>query len=158
MTSSTADVVIVGGGITGIATAYYLAHAGIRSTVIERDALASHASGFAYGGLSGGIPNGPQPNSPAIAEGMRLHRELAQSLAEETDVDIQFQDRPVLRLALSDDEAVALRRHLDWQQAQAGYTCSGSTASPRAPSSRASRPRPSARCTSRARPTSSRTG
>ena len=121
MTSSPPDVVIVGGGIVGIATAYYLAHAGIRSTVIERDAIASHASGFAYGGLSGGIPNGPQPNHPAIVEGMRLHRELAQSLAEETDVDIQFQDRPALKLALSDDEATTLRQHLDWQQAQPGY-------------------------------------
>ncbi|MCH8847760.1 MAG: FAD-binding oxidoreductase, partial [Chloroflexi bacterium] len=93
MTTSARDVVIIGGGITGIATAYYLAHAGIASTVIERDAIASHASGFAYGGLSGGIPNGPQPNFPAITEGMRLHRELAVALAEESDVDIQFQDR-----------------------------------------------------------------
>ena len=122
MTSNARDVVIIGGGITGMATAYYLARAGIASTVIERDAIASHASGFAYGGLSGGIPNGPQPNSPAIAEGMRLHRELARSLAEETDVDIQFQDRPVLRLALTDDEATTLRQHLHWQQAQTGYT------------------------------------
>ena len=122
MSSNAHDVVIVGGGITGIATAYYLAHAGIPSTVIERDAIASHASGFAYGGLSGGIPNGPQPNFPAIAEGMRLHRELAASLAEETDVDIQFQDRPTLRLALSDPEAAALQQHLTWQQAQPGYT------------------------------------
>ncbi|MCH8199235.1 MAG: FAD-dependent oxidoreductase, partial [Chloroflexi bacterium] len=122
MTNSARDVVIIGGGITGIATAYYLAHAGIASTVIERDAIASHASGFAYGGLSGGIPNGPQPNFPAIAEGMRLHRELAVALAEESDVDIQFQDRPALKLALSDDEASTLRQHLEWQQAQAGYS------------------------------------
>ena len=121
MTNSARDVVIIGGGITGIATAYYLAHAGIASTVIERDAIASHASGFAYGGLSGGIPNGPQPNFPAITEGMRLHRELAVALAEESDVDIQFQERPALKLALSDDEASTLKQHLEWQQAQAGY-------------------------------------
>ena len=81
MTTNGRDVIVIGGGITGIATAYYLAHAGIASTVIERDAIGSHASGFAYGGLSGGIPNGPQLNFPAIAEGMRLHRELALSLA-----------------------------------------------------------------------------
>ena len=52
MSNTTADVVIVGGGVTGIATAYFLGQAGIRSIVIERDSLASHASGFAYGGLS----------------------------------------------------------------------------------------------------------
>jgi glycine/D-amino acid oxidase-like deaminating enzyme len=41
MTTQTSDVVIGGGGIAGIATAYYLAKAGIKSTVIERDGLAS---------------------------------------------------------------------------------------------------------------------
>jgi glycine/D-amino acid oxidase-like deaminating enzyme len=86
-------VVIIGGGIAGMATAYYLAKAGIRSTVIERDGLASHASGFAYGGLSGGIPNGPEPNQPVIRHSM----------------------------ALNDDEASALTQHLAWQQAQPGY-------------------------------------
>ena len=50
MTSS--GVVIVGGGIVGLTTAYYLAKAGTPSTVVERDAIGSHASGFAYGGLS----------------------------------------------------------------------------------------------------------
>ncbi len=119
---SASGIVIIGGGICGIATAYYLAREGIASTVIERDSLASHASGFAYGGLSGGIPNGPQTNYPAIAEGMRLHRELAKELPERSSVDIQFQDRPVLRIALSEDEAATGRQHLDWQQAQPGFT------------------------------------
>ena len=114
-------VVIVGGGIAGMATAYYLAKAGIRSTVIERDGLASHASGFAYGGLSGGIPNGPEPNQPVIRHSMALFKDLALELPGQTDVDIQYQDRPALRMALTDDEATALKQHLDWQQAQAGY-------------------------------------
>ena len=122
MTSGGSDVVIIGGGICGIATAYYLARSGVRSTVIERDGLASHASGFAYGGLSGGIPNGPHGNYPVIAEGMRLHRELAVALKDETDVDTQFQDRPALKLALSEADAADVTKHLEWQQAQPGYT------------------------------------
>src|SRR2546428_4422055 len=60
---ASSDVVIVGGGIVGMTTAYYLARAGVRTVVIERDAIGSHASGFAYGGLnplSGfGIPGPP---------------------------------------------------------------------------------------------------
>ena len=60
MTNDNSDVVIVGGGVVGIATAYYLAKAGVTSTIIERDSVGSHASGFAYGGLSplggAGIP------------------------------------------------------------------------------------------------------
>ncbi len=115
------DVVIIGGGIVGIAAAYYLAGMGVRSTVIERDGIASHASGFAYGGLSGGIPNGPQTNTPIIEYSMSLYPSLAQALAAEADIDIQFQPRPLLRIALNDEEAAQLTQHLDWQQAQPGY-------------------------------------
>jgi glycine oxidase len=121
MTTGNSGVVIVGGGIAGIATAYYLAKAGIPSTVIERDGLASHASGFAYGGLSGGIPNGPEPNQPIIRKSMRLFDELAAELPGQTEVDIQFQRRPALKIALDADEAADVQKHLAWQQAQAGY-------------------------------------
>ena len=48
--STSSGVVIVGGGIVGVVTAYYLARAGVASVVVERDAIGSHASGFAYGG------------------------------------------------------------------------------------------------------------
>ncbi len=121
-TSGERDVVIVGGGIAGIATAYYLAAMGVRSTVIERDGIASHASGLAYGGLSGGVTNGPHVNTPLIEYSMSLYPALAGELIAETNVDIQYQPRPLLRLALNDDEAAALTRHLDWQQALPGYT------------------------------------
>ena len=43
MAESSADVVIVGGGIAGMTTAYYLAKAGVPSVVVERDAIGSHA-------------------------------------------------------------------------------------------------------------------
>ena len=46
------DVVIVGGGLHGLATAYYLAKSGARVTIVERDSVGGHASGFALGGLS----------------------------------------------------------------------------------------------------------
>ena len=120
-TTADRDVVIIGGGIVGIAAAYYLAAMGVRSTVIEKDGIASHASGFAYGGLSGGVTAGPQPNTAIIEYSMGLYPALAGTLADETDIDVQYQDRPLLRLALSDDEAAALTGNLDWQQARRGY-------------------------------------
>ena len=46
------DVVILGGGIAGCLTAYYLAQRGVKATVVEREAIGSHASGYAFGGLS----------------------------------------------------------------------------------------------------------
>lgn len=121
MAARHSDVVIIGGGIAGIATAYYLAKTGITSTVVERDGLASHASGFAYGGLSGGIPDGPNLNFPIIQKSMGLFRELAQGLPEQTSVDIQYRQRPVLKIAFNEAEATEASQYLVWQQEQVDY-------------------------------------
>src|SRR5882724_9150655 len=106
MAESSADVVIVGGGIAGMTTAYYLAKSGVPSVVVERDAIGSHASGFAYGGLSPlsgfGIPG---PLAPIARDGMRLHRELSKSLLEETGIDVDFRVRSSLALAFAEAEA-----------------------------------------------------
>jgi glycine oxidase len=117
------DVVIVGGGIVGMATAYYLAKGGVPSIVIERDAIGSHASGFAYGGLSplGGFGI-PGPLAEIAQDGMRLHRELAESLVEETGMDVDFRVRPSLALALNEADVQRLQAALPWQQRQPGYS------------------------------------
>ncbi|PYN93734.1 MAG: oxidoreductase, partial [Candidatus Rokuibacteriota bacterium] len=100
MAENSADVVIVGGGIAGMTTAYYLAKSGVPSVVVERDAIGSHASGFAYGGLSPlsgfGIPG---PQAEIAQDGMRRHRELSKSLLEETGIDVDFRVRFSLALA-----------------------------------------------------------
>ena len=46
MSDQAADVVIIGGGAAGCAAAYYLASNGVKATVIEREGVASHASGY----------------------------------------------------------------------------------------------------------------
>ena len=38
------DVCIIGGGITGISTAYLLSKAGLKVCVLEKDKIAHHAS------------------------------------------------------------------------------------------------------------------
>src|SRR5437867_8971344 len=84
MAESSADIVIVGGGIAGMTTAYYLAKSGVPSVVVERDAIGSHASGFAYGGLSPlsgfGIPGS---QAEIALDGMRLHRERSEEHTSE---------------------------------------------------------------------------
>jgi sarcosine oxidase subunit beta len=52
------DAIIIGGGIIGCASAYYLAARGIRSVVLERRGIATEASGANAGmvGASAGIP------------------------------------------------------------------------------------------------------
>src|SRR5919197_6443294 len=123
MTERSADVVIVGGGIAGMTTAYYLARSGVTSVVVERDAIGSHASGFAYGGLSPLIGFGiPGPLAEIAQDGMRLHRELSKSLLEETGIDVDFRLRSSLALAFTEADARRLQAAMPWQQQQAGYT------------------------------------
>ena len=115
------DVVIVGSGIVGMVTAYYLAKAGVPSVVVERDAIGSHASGFAYGGLSPVTGFGiPGPLAEIAQDGMRLHRELAECVVEETGIGIDFRVRPSLALAFTEADAQRLRAALPWQQRQGG--------------------------------------
>ena len=117
MAATGTDVVIVGGGIAGICTAYYLGKAGVKSVVVERDSVGSHASGFAYGGLSPlGGAGVPGPVSSLAEEGMRLHRELARCLPHETGVNTEYRLRDSLALAFSEGEVRAAKANLPWLQ------------------------------------------
>src|SRR5229473_1820753 len=128
MTESSRDVVIVGGGIAGMTTAYYLAKAGVPSVVVERDAIGSHASGFAYGGLSPvsgfGIPG---PLAEIAQDGMRLHRELSKSLLEETGIDVDFRVRSSLALAFTEADVRRLRPRCRGSSGSQATRCAGST-------------------------------
>lgn len=123
MASDSNDVVIIGGGIAGISTAYFLNQHGVNCTVVERDSVGSHASGFAYGGLSplggAGIPG---PIFPVALEGMRLHREFAELLPRETGVDTEYRERASLSLAFTDEEVLNAKAGLAWKQRQSGYS------------------------------------
>ena len=105
---SAPEVAIVGGGIAGCATAYYLGARGVACTLIERDAIAAAASGFAYGGLNpltgAGIPG---PMSPLADWAFELHQRLAEELAA-ADCAVGFRHRSTLQLAFSEAEAAGL--------------------------------------------------
>lgn len=122
MTNRGSDVVIIGGGVVGMATAYFLGKAGVKSTVVERDSVGSHASGFAYGGLSPlGGAGVPGPVFPLSTEGMRLHRELSRSLPDETGINTEYRMRPSMELAFTEREAKEAKARLSWRQQQDGY-------------------------------------
>ena len=117
MTNSSSDVVIVGGGIVGAATAYYLACRGIASTVVERDRVAAHASGFSYAALGTFDEAGMDgAHFDVASEGMRLHRELADLLPAETGTQTDFRDRPQLWLAFTDEEIAEARNPTGWDK------------------------------------------
>src|SRR3954463_7322980 len=91
------DVVVIGGGIVGTAAAAFLNEAGARVTLIERDGLASGASGANSGVVQ-------HPFDPVLAglyrETLALYRELAA-----TDVGFRIRGEPAGLLYVSADEA-----------------------------------------------------
>lgn len=116
------EVVIIGGGAVGCATAYYLGKEGVKATIIERDTVAGHASGFALGGIGPlGGEGIPEPLGALSLESYRLHNKLAKTLREETGVDTEFHHHTALTVAFSEEEVAALRARLPWQQAQEGF-------------------------------------
>ncbi len=102
------SIIVVGGGIVGCSAAYYLAGEGHSVRLIEQESVASHASGFAYGGLApaAGVAD---PVDALTALSGRLHSELSETLFEESGVDPEYRSLPSVLLATSESEAATMR-------------------------------------------------
>jgi len=120
METDMADVVIVGGGAIGCASAYFLSREGMKVVVVEKDSLGSHASGFAPGSLN---PTKLTLETmdlmlPLAWESFQIHKVLSQELKEETGIDYHFRQSPRITLAFTEAEANELRFKIDLQQKQ----------------------------------------
>ena len=101
------DVAIIGGGAAGCAVAFYLAEAGIASTIIEREGVASQASGYAAGGLNPLTGTGiPGPLADFAWESFQLHLGLYPRLKTLTEIDYQLREVSEVMLTF-DDSGVA---------------------------------------------------
>ena len=109
MRATGSDVVVIGGGIVGTAAAAFLAKGGAAVTLVERDGLASGASGANSGVVQ-------HPFDPILAalyrETLELYRDLAAA-----DVGFRLGSEPAGLLYVSADEAAV--RHVEASLAQA---------------------------------------
>jgi sarcosine oxidase subunit beta len=96
------DIVIVGAGITGCATAYELSKAGLKVEVIEKYAPAAMASGWTLGGVrqSGRL----QPELPLARYSVEQWSQLSHML----DYDTGYMQEGNLRLARNEAEVKAI--------------------------------------------------
>lgn len=107
------DVAIVGGGITGCATAYYLSLAGVRVTLLERHDLNTEASGRNAGSLHGQLQFEPYRvrGEQWARDFLPALRFLTDSLAvwrtvgEELDADLEVSTKGGLLVAETDEQA-----------------------------------------------------
>ncbi len=111
MDQDTADVVIVGGGITGTVAAYELAKAGLDVVLVERFDLAAMASGWTLAGVrqSGRHPAELPLARAAVARWSTLDQEL--------DAATGYRRHGNLRLARSATEVPVIRRLVEAQRA-----------------------------------------
>ena len=96
-----ADVVIVGGGIVGVSSAYELAKRGLRVTLIDKRSLAGEQSGRNWGFIR------QQGRAPEELPLMIHANRIWSRMEGELDADIEWTQGGNLRLA--DDEATASR-------------------------------------------------
>ncbi|MBT5628437.1 MAG: FAD-binding oxidoreductase [Chloroflexi bacterium] len=107
------DVVIIGGGIIGSSIAYRLASANpdLSVTIIERDSIGSHASGFALGLLN---PTNETGNIESLNHlSFTMHKEMLDAVQEESGVNAQVIAMPHLELALEESEVPYLKSEVE---------------------------------------------
>lgn len=93
-----AEVVIIGGGIMGCATAFYLAKRGLRAVLLEKGKLAGEQSSRAWGFVR--QQNRDLAELPLMIAGNRIWRELSAEL----EADLEWRRGGVLSLAGTEED------------------------------------------------------
>lgn len=106
-----ADVVIIGGGVVGAASAYYLARKGVDVALVERNELASGTSGANQGNIS--LHN----RLPGLILDLNLcSLSMFQSLSEELGYDIEYTNTSGLSLIEKEEQLSSLGERIQGQR------------------------------------------
>ena len=97
------SVIVIGGGISGTAAAYELARRGVSVTLLERDALASMASGWTLAGVR---QSGRHPAELPLAQAAVTRWA---GLADELGADVEYRREGNLRIALNETDVPTIR-------------------------------------------------
>src|SRR5690606_19449130 len=100
------SAIVVGSGIIGAASAYFLAKRGVSVRLIDASAPAAEATGAADGAVSVASKR-PGPMMSAALEGVRLYGQLA----EEGLLAGAFKRRSTFIIAASEEECAVLENH-----------------------------------------------
>ena len=85
------DVAIVGGGIIGLATAYYLSSQGVNLAIIDKKYLGSGSTGRCIGGIR------QQFSTPSAIKLMKENLELFSQMEDEFGFEIPDEEAETIR-------------------------------------------------------------
>ena len=109
---ASADVVIIGGGIVGISTAWYLAKQGVAVVVCEKGHVAGEQSGRNWGWVR--QQGRDTREMPMIVESLRIWRGLEAEIGE----DVGYSEQGVLFTATDDKQ---IKQYTDWIETAKEY-------------------------------------
>ncbi len=107
-----ADVVIIGGGIIGISTAWFLAREGVDVVVCEKGHIAGEQSGRNWGWVR--QQGRDAREMPMIVESLRIWRRLGEEIGE----DVGYREGGILYLV---DDDRQLERYAGWVKSAENY-------------------------------------
>jgi gamma-glutamylputrescine oxidase len=111
------DVAVIGGGLMGTATSYWLAREGISVALLEREAIGWGATGrnggFVVAGPAGGYTDAiarlGHETAYAVMKDTPANQRLVRQVLEEERIECSYRDPGSLRLAITDEQEVQLR-------------------------------------------------
>ncbi|MFC2954170.1 NAD(P)/FAD-dependent oxidoreductase [Marinicaulis aureus] len=101
------DVAIIGGGVIGVTTAWFLAKSGRRVLICDKGRIAGEQSSRNWGWVR--VNGRDEAETPIAIESLRLW----EAFGEELGPDIGFQRRGIIELAETDDEMAFCEGWLD---------------------------------------------
>src|SRR6056297_397793 len=110
------DVVIIGGGVIGTCTAYYLSSKGVKVAVVEKNDIASGTSGKCDGNI---LINDKKPGFDTLMA--YKSQQLFKELEKEIEYNFDYSQRGSLYIIESEDEWDVAREYVD-QQVEDGYS------------------------------------
>lgn len=110
-----ADVIIIGGGIQGCATAYELAKKGASVIVLEKDRVSQHASGVNAGGVR------VLGRHVAEVELSKASMDLWQGLDDELEADTGFRRRSLINIAADEQDIETLLKRQEQMHSLGHY-------------------------------------
>lgn len=119
MTTSTADVAIIGGGVVGCCIAYYLSSAGLKVTVIDRDPPGGQGPMLLAGILAPSAEAGaPGPFCELGLLSYQHFPRIAAQLRDEQSIDVDLDQTGGVRVAWSADTADELLTSMEWERSR----------------------------------------